>query len=218
MEKLRIFLADDHEMMREGLKTLINQQADMEVVGEAGDGQRAVALAKELLPDIIVMDVSMPVLNGLKATERLKQVCPEIKVVNLTRHNDASYLEQLLRAGSNGYVLKKSVSQELIRAIRSVASGGTYLDPAVTRMVINTFVGRRTADSILSNKELSGREEEVLRLTAWGYANKEISVRMTISVKTVEAHKANAIRKLELKGRADIVRYALLKGWLQETL
>ncbi len=217
MGKLRIILADDHEMMREGLKTLVNQQTDMEVIGEADDGRKAIELAKELKPDVVVMDVSMPELNGLKATDKLKQLCPEIKILNLTRHKDASYLQQLMQSGSSGYVLKKSASQELIRAIRSVAAGDTYLDPAVTGTVIENFVGRRAASGSSLEKELSGREQEVLRLIAWGYANKEIAARLNLSVKTIEAHKANAMRKMDMKGRVDIVRYALLKGWLQDT-
>lgn len=216
MKKLRIFLADDHEMMREGLKTLINQQAEMEVVGEAADGLKALELAQDLQPDVVVMDISMPKLNGLKATEQLNRRCPGIKILNLTRHRDANYLQQLLRLGSSGYVLKKSAAQELIRAIRAVVAGDTYLDPAMTDTVLEKFVGRRVNNPSSREHELSSRETEVLRLIAWGYANKEIAARMNLSVKTIEAHKANAMRKLEISGRVGIVRYALLKGWLQD--
>nr|MDQ3744207.1 response regulator transcription factor [Acidobacteriota bacterium] len=135
MSKLRILLAEDHETVREGLRLIVNAQSDMEVVGEAGDGRAAVARAQELLPDIVLMDVSMPQLNGLKATEKLKALCPQVKVLTLTRHTDYGYLQQLLRAGASGYVLKQSSAAELLHAIRAVAAGGKYLDPAVAGKV-----------------------------------------------------------------------------------
>ncbi len=216
MNKLRILLAEDHEMMREGIKLLVNRQTDMETVGETDNGRAAVALALELKPDVVVMDISMPELNGLKATERLKKQCPEIKVLTLTRHADDAYLRQLLKAGASGYLLKKSASGELVRALRTVAAGGTYLDPAVTGRVVSDALGRRTPRGVPPDKDLSGREEEVLRLTAWGYANKEIAARLDISVKTVEVYKTRAMEKMGMKNRIDIVRYALLQGWLQD--
>jgi DNA-binding NarL/FixJ family response regulator len=217
MNKLRILLADDHAMMREGLRMLVGAQEDMEVVGEASDGRKAVALAQELMPDVVVMDVSMPGLNGLKATERLQKLCPEIKVLTLTRHADSAYLQQLLQAGSRGYVLKQSAAGELVRAIRAVVAGNTYLDPVVTGRIVETAVGRRGTSASSAEKDLSAREQEVLQLIAWGHANKEIAHRLDLSVKTVEVHKANAMRKMGMKNRIDIVRYALLKGWLQDT-
>lgn len=217
MNKLRVLLADDHEIMREGLRALVDRQPDMETVGEADTGRAAVALAQQLRPDVVVMDVSMPELNGLKATERLKKLCPEVKVLTLTRHADDSYLRQLLQAGACGYVLKQSASTQLISAIRAVASGGTYLDTAVTGRVVKSIVGGRKLRSAPPEKELSAREEEVLRLIAWGYANKEIAARLDLSVKTVEVYKTRAMEKLDMRNRIDIVRYALLKGWLQDT-
>ncbi len=217
MNKLRIMLAEDHATVREGLKMIIGAQADMEVVGEAADGRAAIERAKELLPDIIVMDVSMPELNGLKATVKLKQCCPQVKVLALTRHTDDGYLQQLLRAGASGYVLKQSAATELIHAIRAVASGGKYLDPAVVGKVMGNYVGRSTALRGDTRGDLSDREGEVLRLIAWGHSNKELAARLEVSVKTVEAHKANAMKKLGISSRIDIVRYALLQGWLQDT-
>ncbi|MBA2501948.1 MAG: response regulator transcription factor [Pyrinomonadaceae bacterium] len=217
MNKLRIMLAEDHATVREGLKMIIGAQADMEVVGEAADGRAAIERAKELLPDIIVMDVSMPELNGLKATVKLKQCCPQVKVLALTRHTDDGYLQQLLRAGASGYVLKQSAAAELIHAIRAVASGGKYLDPAVVGKVMGNYVGRSTALRGDTRGDLSDREAEVLRLIAWGHSNKELAARLEVSVKTVEAHKANAMKKLGISSRIDIVRYALLQGWLQDT-
>ncbi len=217
MTKLRIMLAEDHATVREGLKMIIGAQADMEVVGEAADGRAAIERAKELLPDIIVMDVSMPELNGLKATVKIKQCCPQVKILTLTRHTDDGYLQQLLRAGASGYVLKQSAATELIHAIRAVASGGKYLDPAVAGKVMGNYVGRSASFRGTTEGGLSDREAEVLRLIAWGHSNKEIAARLELSVKTVEAHKANAMKKLGISSRIDIVRYALLQGWLQDT-
>lgn len=221
MSKLRIMLADDHGTVREGLKMIVNAQPDMEVVGEAGDGRDAIKLAKELSPNVVVMDISMPQLNGLKATDLLKKCCPEIKVLTLTRHTDDGYLQQLLRAGASGYVLKQSAATEMIRAIRTIAAGDYYLDPAITGKVMNKFAGRPSAEvaanALRGGVDLSERETEVLRQIAWGYSNKEIAARLGLSVKTVEAHKANALKKLGIHSRIDIVRYALLQNWLQES-
>jgi DNA-binding NarL/FixJ family response regulator len=218
MDKLRILLAEDHETIRDGLKLLVNSQPDMVIVGEANNGRVALQLAQELLPDVVVMDVSMPELNGLQATKKLKQKCPQVKVLTLTRHTDDGYLQQLLQAGASGYVLKQSKSVELLRAIRAVVNGQTYLDPAITEKAVTQIRGgRRTARGQSPDANLSERETEVLRLIAWGYINKEIAARLNLSIKTVEVHKANGMRKMGMKSRVDIVRYALLQGWLQDT-
>ena len=218
MNKLRILLADDHQTIRDGLKLLVNSQSDMETVGEADNGRVAVQLAQELLPDVVVMDVSMPELNGLQATKKLKQKCPQVKVLTLTRHTDDGYLQQLLQAGAHGYVLKQSKSVELLSAIRAVAAGQTYLDPAITEQAITQIRSAgRAARGTSSDANLSGREAEVLRLIAWGYINKEVAARLSLSVKTIEFHKANGMRKMGMKSRVDIVRYAILQGWLQDT-
>ena len=216
MTKLRVMLADDHETVREGLKLIINAQADMEVVGEAGDGLAAVTQAQKLLPDVLVMDITMPRLNGLKATERLKAVCPQVRVLTLSRHADAGYIQQLLRAGAAGYVLKQSASTELMHAIRAIASGGTYLDPKLAAKVADAYSGRAGALRGEAHGSLSERESEVLRHIALGYSNKEIAARLELSVKTIEAHKANAMRKLGITSRIDLVRYAMFQGWLQD--
>ncbi len=218
MKKLRVFLAEDHETIREGLKLLINSAPDMETVGEAENGRVAVQLAQQLLPDVVIMDVSMPELNGLQATRKLKQKCPRVKVLTLTRHTDDGYLQQLLQAGASGYVLKQSKSGELLRAIRAVVAGQTYLDPAITEKAVTQIRARgRAARGTRPDAHLSDREAEVLRLIAWGHINKEIAARFNLSVKTVEAHKANGMRKMGMKSRVDIVSYALLQGWLQDT-
>ena len=219
MNKLRILLADDHATVREGVKMIINAQADMEVVAEASDGRGAISETQTVKPDVVVMDVSMPRVNGLKATETLKETCPDVKVLALTRHQDDGYLQQLLRAGAAGYVLKQSRPAELLQAIRAIGSGKSYLDPAVAGRVIGDYGRRRQQPplTVSPGGTLSGREEEVLRLIAWGYSNKEIATRLDLSVKTVETHKANAMHKLQMRSRIDIVRFALLQGWLEDT-
>jgi len=212
--KLRILLAEDHETVREGLRLILNAQADMEVVGEAKNGHEAISQAQALSPDIVVLDVSMPQLNGLKATQTIKECCPAVKVLTLTRHADDGYVRQLLRAGVSGYVLKQSSSSELLHAIRSIAAGGTYIDPAIADRLVTDYRHRQSVPSG-SATSLTAREEEVMRFIAWGYSNKEIAGRLDLSVKTIETHKANGMHKLGMSSRIDIVRFALLQGWLE---
>ena len=163
-EKLRILLAEDHQTVREGIKLLVNAQPDMEVVGEAGDGEEAIKEAERLDPDIIVMDVSMPNLNGLKATKRLRRQLTDVKILTLTRHTDDGYLQQLIAAGANGYVLKQSAPTELINAIRTVAAGNAYIDPSLTRKVMGGYVNRSASLRGENKGDLSDRESEVLKL------------------------------------------------------
>lgn len=213
---LRILLADDHVTMRHGLKLLINTQPDMMVVAEANDGAAAIQRAAECLPDVVVMDISMPGMNGLTATRSLRALQPRVAIVTLTRHSDDAYLQELLRAGVSGYVLKQSAPMELLQAIRAAAAGGQHLDSALTPRVTAGFLARGGKKGPNTpGATLSDREAGVLRLIASGYGNKEIAAQLRLSVKTVEAHKANAMRKLDLTGRIDIVRYAVLQGWLQ---
>jgi DNA-binding NarL/FixJ family response regulator len=210
---LRILLADDHVTVRHGLKLLIDTQPDMKVISEASDGKAAMQNALALKPDVIVMDISMPGMNGLAATRALKAMKPDAVIVTLTRHGDDAYLQELLRAGASGYVLKRSAPTELLHAIRRTAAGGQYLDSTLTaRLTAGLIGGERGAKKPAS--ALTDREAAVLRLIASGYSNKEIAAQLAVSVKTVEAHKANAMRKLALNSRIDIVKYALLQGWL----
>jgi len=218
IETTRILLAEDHNTVREGIKMLVNAQPDMEVIGEAADGLAAIEQTRALAPDLLVMDISMPELNGLKATEKLRREFPNLKILTLTRHTDDGYLQQLIKAGVNGYVLKQSAPTELINAIRTVSSGRSYVDSELTHKVLGGFAGRSSAGPMRGEgtREVSERESEVLRFIAWGYSNKEIAGRLDLSVKTVEAHKSNAMRKLNMRSRIDIVRYAILQGWLEE--
>jgi DNA-binding NarL/FixJ family response regulator len=211
---LRVLLADDHVTVRHGLKLLIDGEPDMKVVSEASDGESAIQRAVALKPDVIVMDISMPGMNGLTATKKLRALQPDAAIVTLTRHGDDAYLQELLRAGVSGYVLKQSAPTELLQAIRAVAGGGQYLDSSLTARVTAGFLGGEGKRVAKSGAAVSDRESEVLRLIASGYSNKEIAARLALSVKTIEAHKANAMRKLGLNGRIDIVKYAVLQGWL----
>ena len=217
MNKLRIILAEDHETIRDGLKLLVNSRSDMEVIGEADNGRKALQLADETSPDVVVMDISMPELNGLQATKKLKEKCPKVNVLILTRHTEPGYLQELLQAGASGYVLKQSKSEELIRAILAVAAGQTYLDPAVTERAVTQLRESGQDTRKVHNANLTAREADVLRLIALGYVNKEVAARLNLSVKTVEAHKSNAMNKMGMKSRVDIVRYAILQDWLQDT-
>ena len=212
---LRILLADDHVTVRHGLKLLVESQDDMEVVAEASDGAAAVQLAMECRPDVVVMDVSMPGMNGLVATQTLRRMLPSAAIVTLTRHADDAYLQELLRAGASAYVLKQSAPAELLQAIRATGAGGQYVDSSLTARVTAGFLGREGRMGSRGTTAITEREAEVLRLIASGYSNKEIAQQLDLSVKTVEAHKANAMRKLELRGRIDIVKYAVLQGWLE---
>ena len=214
MTKIRVLLAEDHETVRHGLKLLINRQPDMEVIGEAGDGRDAVERVGSLKPHVAVLDVSMPQMNGLEATRAIRESAPTTAVVALTRYDDDAYVQELLSAGATGYVLKQSPSTELVDAVRAAAAGRRYLDRSLAARVAGTMMnqhGRRAAPSPITD-----RETEVLRLMALGHSNKEIASMLELSVKTVEVHKANATRKLGLTGRTDVVRYALLQGWLRE--
>lgn len=213
MSELRVLLADDHAVVREGLKALIEAEPGLELVGEAADGETACREAARLRPDVVVMDISMPGLGGAAATERLKRECPGTRVVALTAHEDGGYVRRLLEAGASGYVLKRAAARVLIEAIRTAAAGGTYLDPSVAGQVVQGYVRPRSA---AARAELSEREADVLRLIAQGYSNKEIAARLEISVKTVETYKARSMEKLELGSRVDIVRYAVQRGWLSE--
>lgn len=211
MSRIRVLLAEDHETVRQGLKLLIDSQADMQVVGEAANGRLAVEQARAIDPQVVVLDISMPEMNGLDATRALRQASPATAIVALTRYSDNAYVQELISAGALGYVLKQSTSGELLAAIRSAAEGRHYLDSAVT-----ADRDRHRKHEPPRAPRVSEREKEVLRMMALGHANKDIAARLQISVKTVEVHKANAMRKLDLHGRIDIVRFALLQGWLQE--
>ncbi|HOM82347.1 MAG TPA: response regulator transcription factor [Armatimonadota bacterium] len=216
-DKIRLLLADDHAILRSGLRLLLSEQPDMEVVGEAADGEEAIEKTRELNPDILLLDITMPGVGGLEVLERIKKECPQVRVVVLTMHDDESYMERVMASGGSGYVLKKAADTELISAIRAVHQGGVYLHPSMTRALVNQLQRRSAAQERQSRLEskLSEREREVLKLIAEGYTNKEIADMIFLSVKTVETHKAHIMDKLELRSRAELVRYALDNGLLK---
>ncbi len=217
MKKLRVLLADDHQIVREGLRRLIDSQPDMRVVGEAANGRDVLTQAKSLEPDVVVMDLSMPELNGLQATARLRAELPAVKVVALTAHEDECYLRQLCEVGASGYVLKRSAGDELIKAIETVARGGVHYEPALASKALARQTGSATTSGQLDAAALSDREREVLVLLAWGYSNKEIATRLKLSVKTIETYKVRITEKLRFRSRTEMVQFALRQGWLNET-
>jgi DNA-binding NarL/FixJ family response regulator len=211
---LRVLMVDDHPVVLAGLKALVEADPDFQVVGEARDGRTALRLAKQLLPDVVVLDISMPEMNGIEVAAALLTERAECRVLVLTVHEDRSYLRQLMEAGVSGYLLKRSASDELIRALHAVVSGGLYLDPAIAGKVVGRLARGAPHAQLGAAAELSERETDVLRLIAGGHSNKEISARLNISVKTVETYKARAMEKLGYRSRVELVRYAAEQGWL----
>ncbi|HXW06874.1 MAG TPA: response regulator transcription factor [Vicinamibacterales bacterium] len=210
-------LADDHAAVREALAVLVNSQPDMEVIAQAGNGDEAIERAREARPDIAVLDVSMPAMSGLEVTTVLRDAIPTTRILMLTRHGEYHHVQELLRAGANGYVLKQSSSEELLQAIRVVASGKSFLDPLVAGQITQHYAADTDTHPRPIREEPSPRELEVLRLLARGYANREIAAELGISVKTVDAHKANGMSKLGMSSRIELVRFAILQGWLRES-
>ena len=216
--RIRVMLADDHAAVREALAVLVNSQPDMQVIAQAGNGNEAVERAREARPDVAVLDVSMPEMSGLEVTMVLRDAIPATRILMLTRHGEYHHVQELLRAGANGYVLKQSSSEEVLRAIRVVAGGQSFLDPLVAAQIAQHYAAdTETHPDGVVREELSPREQEVLRLLARGYANREIAAELGISVKTVDAHRANGMGKLGMSSRIELVRYGIFHGWLRES-
>jgi DNA-binding NarL/FixJ family response regulator len=213
---LRILMADDHPIVLAGLKALVQADPGLLIVGEARDGRTAHRLGSTLRPDVVVMDISMPEMNGIEVARALLAEQPECRILILTVHEDRATLRQLLDLGVAGYLVKRSAADELPRAIRAVAAGGTYLDPAIAGKVVGGGGQGSSRAPGGPTVELSERETDVLRLIANGHSNKEISARLAISVKTIETYKARAMEKLGFRTRVDVVRHAASKGWLPE--
>jgi DNA-binding NarL/FixJ family response regulator len=208
MKRIRILLADDHAVVRHGFKMILSAQSDMEIVGEAGNGREAVDLAAELRPDVVVMDVAMPELNGIEATRRLTAANPHSRVLALSMHKDSVYVREILRAGARGYLLKDSGPADLVAAVRAIASGEGYLSPAVSDAVLDDY-RKHVTDPI---DLLSSREREVLQMLAEGKTNKEIAVVLNLSVYTVDAHRGRIMEKLNLHSINELVRFAVRNG------
>jgi two-component system response regulator NreC len=219
VEKIRLLVADDHPVVRAGLRTLLGAQPDMEVVGEVEDGTAAIEQAAELTPDIVVMDITMGDVNGIQATRQIRQRLPETKVLVLTMHDNEEYLRQMLEAGATGYVLKQAVDSELAVAIRAVQRGEVYLYSSFTKVLLGDLGADDQEIDIEardSYERLSQREQEVLRQVALGYTNQQIADQLYLSVKTVETYRARVMTKLNLESRAALVRYALRHGLMDD--
>jgi two-component system response regulator NreC len=209
MDKIRIILADDHTILRAGIRALLENEPDMIVIGEAEDGRSALKLTCQLLPDIVLMDIAMPLLSGLESTRQIRRDCPQVKVLILTMHDREEYIRQALANGAMGFILKDASSQELLGAIRAVFQGEAVLSPAVTRLVIEDYLRWGGIQKDPTSDGLSPREREVLQLIAEGYSNRQISEIMSISIKTVQTHRMNLMSKLDLHDRADLIKYAI---------
>ncbi|MGH1570785.1 response regulator [Methylobacterium sp. P31] len=215
VDRIRVVLADDHPIVLAGIRALLNADPEIELVGEATSGSDALPMICSSGPDVAVIDVSMPGLNGLELAERLACACPDTRVLVLTVHEDAAYVQPLLKAGARGYLLKRSAADDLPRAVRAVAAGGVYLDPSIAGHALSEPSASAKGSSPDEDVEaLSPRETEVLRLIAQGFSNKEIARRIDVSVKSVETYKARAAEKLGLRTRAEIIRHGAARGWL----
>jgi len=208
-----VLLAEDHTIVRKGLRSLLDAEVDIEVVGEAEDGREAVEKVHQLQPHVVLMDITMPLLNGLEATRQIKKLSPETKVLVLTVHTNEEYIFRTLQAGASGYVVKQAAPAELISAIHSVCQGDSFLSPAISRKVIEEYIQRAEATEVKDSYDrLSDREREVLQLIAEGHMNREIAGLLHISVKTVEAHRVHLMDKLDIHSTAELVQYAIRKG------
>jgi DNA-binding NarL/FixJ family response regulator len=208
---IRILLADDHTLMREGIKAILEDQPDILVVGEAEDGRETIRLAHQLRPNIVLMDIAMPSLNGLEATRQIKHEHPEINVLVLTMYDHEEYLRQLLEVGASGYILKRAAASELVAAIRAVYAGEAALSPSITRMLLNDYL-RRDSPTVESGTDaLTPREREVLQLIAEGKTSREIAELLNLSIKTVQSHRGSIMQKLDLHDRGDLIKYAIQK-------
>lgn len=217
MAKIRVLLVDDHMVVRIGLQALIDSERDMEVVGQAGNGVEAIEQTEKLRPDVIVMDISMPEMDGLEATRRIRADYPECPVLILTVHAQEKYLFPVLKAGGAGYVLKSTVDIELLDAIRTVSQGGAFLYPSATRMLLEDYLDNMKTGTVEDGYELlSEREREVLKQLALGHTAAEVAEQLSLSPKTVETYRTRIMQKLNLHGRADLVKYALARGLLSE--
>jgi len=215
MKRIKVLVADDHTIVRQGLLALLNEQPDIEVVAEAEDGRDALKKCEKLAPDIVILDVGMPRLNGLEAARQIKKQNQAVKILMLTMHSDEEYIFETLRSGASGYLLKDAAATELITAIHSIYSGQSYLSPSVSHRVIENYIRRSeppASDDSGSHKLLTEREREVLQLVAEGKTNREIADILNISIKTVDNHRTNLMNKLDIHDRAGLVRYAIRKG------
>jgi len=213
MKKIRVLLADDHQLMRSGIRLMLEREGDLMVAGEASDGREAVALAKSLKPDVVVMDIGMANLNGIEAARQMTQDMPELAVLMLSMHSDESYVLRALKAGAKGYLLKDSAEQDLIKAVHVVAGGKSFFSPAVSRVLLDDYVRKlKRSGTDDAYDLLTPRERELLQLIAEGKSNKDIANLLNLSVYTVESHRSNLMEKLNLRGLPELILYAVRRG------
>lgn len=208
----RILLADDHKIVRDGLKALIEKEPGMEVIAEAATGRIALRLSRKLSPDIVIMDITMPDLNGIEATRQIVSELPKVKVIALSMHSEKQFVEGMLNAGVSGYMLKDSAFEELISAVKTVISGRLYLSPDITGLVVTEYLKYRQAGQNSATNDLTPREREILQLLAEGHSTRDVARRLNISIKTVETHRSNIMRKLDLHTVAGLTKYAIREG------
>jgi DNA-binding NarL/FixJ family response regulator len=209
---VRILLVDDHKIIRDGLRAILEKQVGMEVVGEAANGHEAIALLPEVRPNVVIMDVTMPGLNGIDATRRIASAFPDVKVIGLSMNSDRRYVLAMLSAGACGYLLKNAAADELIRAIHAVSTGLTYLSPGIAGVVVDTLVRHASAGEPAPASALSSREREVLQLLAEGRTSKEIAAQLNVAVPTIETHRRQIMSKLNLRSIAELTKYAIREG------
>jgi len=212
MNRIKILLADDHKIMRDGLRSLLEKQNDMEVVAEADNGRKAVQLAQEKKPDLVIMDITMPELNGIEATRQIVSTLPGVKVIALSMHSDKRFVAGMLQAGASGFLLKDCASQELTNAIRTVARDKHYLSPEIAGVLIEDYVSLASATESVTSASLTSREREVLQLIAEGWPTKDIASHLFVSIKTVETHRRQIMKKLDIHNVADLTKYAIREG------
>ncbi|HUN62981.1 MAG TPA: response regulator transcription factor [Candidatus Sulfotelmatobacter sp.] len=213
MRRTRILLADDHQLMRSGVRLMLEREPDLTVVGEAADGREAVALAKSLKPEVVVMDIGMPNLNGIEAALQMTQESPELAIVMVSMHSDESYVLRALKAGARGYLLKDSAEADLIKAVHAVAGGKSFFSPAVSKLLLDDYVRKLKRSGTEDAYDLlTPREREILQLIAEGKSNKDIANLLNLSVYTVESHRSNLMEKLNLRGLPELILYAVRRG------
>ncbi len=214
MNKIKVLLAEDHTIVRKGLRALLDKEIGIEVIGEAEDGREAIRKAEELQPDVVVMDIAMPGLNGLEATRRIKKSFPEMKILMLTMHVNEEYVLQTLRYGASGYLVKKAAPSDLISAIQAIYRGESFLSPSISRTVIDEYLlqAEKMAEGEESCEKLTDRERDVLQLIAEGHTTRKISELLGVSIKTIETHRAHIMNKLNVRSIAELIHYAIRKG------